>query len=774
MKKVIFLVVIIFGSLSISIAQTITGTVALIDNRPLNDVYVQLFQLSDSVLISVSTTNKTGFFSLNFSKHSSFMLKFSHIGYQDILIVLNECNESVDLGIITIEEDIINLNDVVIKVNTRIEKIDRQIIFPTENQIETSTSGYEILNKLALPGLLIDENLHTVSNLSGNGEVQIRINNVIASKEDIISLNPKDLLRVEYIDNPGVRYGENMGIVVNLIVKRQTSGLVAGVNLTNALSYGLDNFYLKANRKRSEYGFSYSFGYQNFDKLFVDEIDNYTMLDNTLFSIEKKGTTSELKKHTHNSQLNYTSYIHEQSVFNAVLRFVSENNPINIQNQIVTETNYYEYNLIRDVSDNFISPSLDLYYQLKTDNNQSFTTNIVGTYISSDYSYSQKEFDLSMENQIDEYAYKALGEKYSLITDFIYEKMFNNINFSSGLQYTQNYLENQYQSVEKSTSKMVNSNYYLYSQIKGNILQLNYMTGIGISSQNYKQKLESFSYWTFRPSISVSYPVIKNGNLSYQFNIRTHLPEIHNLSDISLQINRFEYIVGNPNLKPFRNYINRLSFSFQTTKLYTQISAIYMISPKAIMQIIERKIDDFGNIVFQFAPLNQKSMNQFVTQGYLQFDIIPDKFLIMGYGGINRFFSFGNHYTRTYTSFFGGLQGFVYLGQWSISGNINSRYNSLFGETIWYNEPSSDFNLNYKIKDIQLGISWLYPLQNNGLNNKEVLMNPFITKEKQTTMKDYGNMILLKFVWNISTGRKYHDVQKTINNSDLDSGVIKR
>ncbi len=212
---------------------------------------------------------------------------------------------------------------------------------------------------------------------------------------------------------------------------------------------------------------------------------------------------------------------------------------------------------------------------------------------------------------------------------------------------------------------------------------------------------------------------------------------------------------------------------YQAQRLYMQVSGVYMYSKNAIMPTIERKTDTDGKIVFEYGADNQKSMNQLVAQTYMQYELIPEKLTLVGYGGVNRFFSNGDNYTHNYTTWFGGAQASLYLGKWSVSGSTDSRYRALFGETIWYNEYSSSIDLSYKLKNTRIGIGWMYPFQSKGLNSGEKINNSLVQKRTWNTIKDYGNMVTLNFVWNISTGRKYKDTQKRLNNSDSDTGIVK-
>ena len=58
---------------------------------------------------------------------------------------------------------------------------------------------------------------------SGNGEVQLRINGVRVTYTEISSLSPEDILRIEYHDTPGVRYG-NAAAVIDYITKNKKAG----------------------------------------------------------------------------------------------------------------------------------------------------------------------------------------------------------------------------------------------------------------------------------------------------------------------------------------------------------------------------------------------------------------------------------------------------------------------------------------------------------------------------------------------------------------------
>ena len=78
--------------------------------------------------------------------------------------------------------------------------------------------------------------MHTITALNNNGDVQIRINGVIATKTELINMNPKLVKNIEFIDNPGVRYGENVGYVLNIRTAKSKQGGAIGIDLNNAFN----------------------------------------------------------------------------------------------------------------------------------------------------------------------------------------------------------------------------------------------------------------------------------------------------------------------------------------------------------------------------------------------------------------------------------------------------------------------------------------------------------------------------------------------------------
>ena len=201
----------------------------------------------------------------------------------------------------------VTLNEVVVEGARVVQQADRQVIYPTRQQLEHSTSAYSLLQKLTLPHIRIDEATHTITALSNSG-VEVRINDLNASRDDLLSLDMEAVERIEFIDHPGVRYGEGIGYVINIIVRRPISGYVVGGELDNTLTSanGSKSAYGKVNFGRSELGANYSLNYQHAKGYNYNEDAHYLMPDGKTISMNRHSMEEQQRQLAHALQLTYS------------------------------------------------------------------------------------------------------------------------------------------------------------------------------------------------------------------------------------------------------------------------------------------------------------------------------------------------------------------------------------------------------------------------------------------------------------------------------------
>jgi hypothetical protein len=174
----------------------------------------------------------------------------------DTIEVVYADTTGIDIDSIEASIDHIELDEVTVEASAWVRKADRNLLFPNAQQIKQSSNGLQLLQMLQIPGVIINPTDNSIA-LADKNEVSLRINGRPVDNKDIQALSPEQIVRVEYIDNPGVRYGE-VGAVIDFIVKNPTSGGSFMGDLTQSVNRGFGEYWLaaKANSGKSEVSYS--------------------------------------------------------------------------------------------------------------------------------------------------------------------------------------------------------------------------------------------------------------------------------------------------------------------------------------------------------------------------------------------------------------------------------------------------------------------------------------------------------------------------------------
>ena len=656
------------------------------------------------------------------------------------------------------EEKSVTLDEVTVKGARVVQKVDGQWFYPSAQLIETSTNGYSLLAKLTLPHIRVDEALNSITALTNLGSVQVRINDVIATREDLQTLDLKGVEHIEYIDNPGVRYGEDVAYIINIRIKKPISGYVIGSQLTNTLTAvnGNESLYAKVNRGRSEFGLSYSLDYQDFKGAEYDELSTYELESGDIVTMLRQSLSSRSRNLSHNAQLTYSlsdsTYVLQAKLIGSTDIHPQRSEDVMALNGIA----YDDYASSRNSS-----PSLDLYYHQIFKGQQSLTANIVGTFIRSKGSVRNDEDT--------PYHYNTDGRTYSLWSEAIYEKRLKPFTLSSGIQFSQRYSHNEYLGDAEAINDMRTSAFYLFGQLKGQFHRLSYMGGLGASRRYYRQSGTRQDFWLFRPKLSLSYPLTDQMKLKYDFEISQHVSQIALVSNVSIKQNSMETILGNPEIHPNRVMTHNLQLTYSTPRFTSQLQGYYRGNPHCNM---EKYIREDGHF-YKTQTNADNECSFFFIQSYNQWSILPDRLVATLYGGIYRFFNFGEDYTHTYTTFNGGCSLQAYLKQWTLGAYADNGWNFMEGEHRGHQAPAWYFTATYQVnRTLSISLFAQHPFSQNPLVYKTEVVNRYVHKDITQHLRDYGNMFTLKVSYRLDHGRSYRDIQRTMNHRDNETGIL--
>ena len=656
----------------------------------------------------------------------------------------------------------VELKEVTVKAARVINKIDGQLIVPSEAQRKAAADGYSLLGKVALPHIRVDEVMHTVTSLMNNGTVQLRLNGVLAGREELLSLDPKLVKSIDFIDNPGIRYGEGIAYVIDIRTQREAGGYTVGADLTHTLTARNSNdmFYAKFNHKNSELSFSYNFSCQDFRGGRTSETADYLLNDGRHHTVSREQTADRSQALGNTFQVKYSLADSSTYVFQATLSGDGSNSPGSFSDFLLHDGTTVQSFRKAQVESSF-SPALDLYFFRQLGKHQSVTANVVCSGIYTDRRVQNGEGG--------HYEYSVDGRTWELRSEAVYENRLKPFTLSAGLQHMAKYTRNDYSGDVLARNRIHLGELYLFSELKGRWKRLSCSAGAGVANKTYSQAAFSYDYWTFRPKLTLGYEIVKGLGIHYTFQTYRRVSSYAMVSDARIRNNSREWTVGNPDLKPSRVVQNLMELNYHGPHLSNGIYMEYRHNLNCNMGVYERTAAD----QFLYSQQNAGSIRMFYVQDYLKYDLIPEHLSLTLAGGINRFFNVSSlyrHYLTSYTCS-GNVQ--VYLGRWTLAGFADNGWKFVEGEQLGHNSPAVYFTAGYHLGNCDLSLYLQHPFQQHPRMYRSQVLNENLYKDTFQRSRDLGNMVTLNLTWRLSRGKTYKEIRKKIQQKgDRQTGIM--
>lgn len=772
MKTKLFLLIAVFTALNAQAQNlSIKGRVTDASQQAILAANVSLWT-TDSTLVTGVTSDAQGKFALGRIRQGNYRLSVSFIGYQteNILVVLNK---SLDMGDVQLQEDAVSLEEVTVSASNVLQRVDRQIILPNESQLKRSFGAYDLLDNLGIARLQVDKFSNSMS-ISGGGAVQTRVNGIKVTDKELAAIRAKDILRVEFIEDPGKRYGdEELGAVINIILRQRETGGVVNFQFSDSphTLWGENFVAAKFNYKNSEWGLDF-FNKNGRYHSRVESHETFNLgnrvVDRIKAGVEDESTTLNL---INNLNLTYNLTKPDKYVFNAIFRNSINNVPY--QNELnkmwAVGSEEYIFSNSHTHSTSY-SPALDLYFQYTLPHRQSLQLNVTGTLIQTTNNRKYREYKTA-DAPLADIATLVDGNKHSIIGEAIYEKDFKRVKLNGGARHYQMRTENEYRGSNPTTSEMDQAQTAAFLEVQGKVKDFSYAGSVGMTRAWFKEGNESHTYYTFTPTVRLSYNLNKWGFLRYRFNISPAIPSLSSLTDVEQAIDTIQIVRGNPLLSTYQQFTNSLSYSFSRKKFNANLSMRHQYYDNPIMESI---FVENGKLILM--DENQKSYQS--LNGELMIGVngatlwgLQDFVTLYASVGWTRTWSEGLNYNHTYNDFYYSIMAQLQYKGFSLGGQFRKMQNYLMGETIKKSENQTVLMAMYTKQNFQAGLGMMFPFTNNYKVGKERISRiaPF---RSETFVRETGQMLVLRVGYTFEFGRKHKGGDKRLNNSDTDSGII--
>ena len=768
--RVLFVALAIVSAGTLCAQNKVNGTVIdRTDNSKLIGVNVTLS--NDSGQVAGTTTDINGKFTID-AGNGDYILELSYIGYETIRMALT-VNENTHIGDILMQEGATELGEVVVESQAIIQKVDRQILLPSKEQMQASSDGVSLLQNLQIPRIVISPIDNSVKTLYDES-VQLRINGVEASTSDVKAINPKDIIRVEYHDQPGVRYNGAAAVVDYIVKHRDTGGslMLAG---TNGLTLpGIGNYYLAGKVHFGKSSLQAVATYAPYD-IYWTRTNNETYNFSTgKVENNEVGEPTRYKTYPVNVSLNYNWTNGDKNMLNIRLRdnmAYTPYGPSDRDSRLYQPTDSFEIH-DHDKSSSQ-SPSLDIYYQHNLPHKQHLYFDVVGTYINthSDRRFLQTPLRGSASTDTTDVISRVRGDKWSLIGEAIYEKEWENIMLTVGARHNQQWVKNTYLGSTEATVNMTTGETYAFAEMRHRLNKFSYVVGIGVMHTLIDQAGQKQSTWIARPQLTMSYDFGKGWFWKYKGYVSGYQPSLSQLSDITQQIDKYQMRRGNPNLKSVMYVSNEMELSWQSKHVNLNLWANYSYDHKPIMEETFEEIIDGSPYAIRMYD-NQRGYHKLNVSPSVQVKLLDNKLMFNVTPFVKYMVSQGNNYNHEHVNY--GVRGgiFYLLKGWRFYADVVTAQHNLWGETLTLGELTHDIGINYNSEHFGFGIMMVNPFSPHESRTVTKDLSALAPTANTAVMQNYRQVLMLNFNVNLDFGTKHNEGWKRIDNEDTESGIL--
>ena len=465
-----------------------------------------------------------------------------------------------------------NLEESVVQAATVIRKPDKNIYMVSESLSERSASALDLLQNVRIPELTVNPVMETV--VSSLGSVQIRINGREASVEKLQSIDPKNIQKIEWIDNPGLRYGTTEGAVLNVIVKNPTAGgslnLAAGEGLTVFFNNSRAN--LTLNEGRSQWTVGVRGSFRGKLEMFREYQDSYLLPDGTRLDRRQEPLPGFFNQNYVTPGISYNYVRPDTTNFYIGLDYVGKYGELSRFDGLLTSSASSEVLHLRDEEGGTDrTPGLSVYWEQKLRNDQTLVFNSFTQFSGGTSFHRYQEYadaavpGIDIENHI-----RFRNGYYSLEGNYIkeWEKAGQ---LTTGLKYSGSSSRSAYLDYDGRTVRQNLDRVYAFGEYKQTVKKWTFTAGLGgtwvcTSLADSGTRDASFN---FSPRLSVNWRASDKSRWTATYSNFVGTPSLTMTSPVTQEIDGIQIQRGNPDVHAYMRHWTNLRYNYSNNRNFT-------------------------------------------------------------------------------------------------------------------------------------------------------------------------------------------------------------
>lgn len=648
------------------------------------------------------------------------------------------------------------LQEIVIEAPKVIRKADMDVYHPSKSAVDNSKNGMQLLNNLMIPSLSVSDALGRIT--AAGQSVQIRINGRTATIDQVRALLPETIRRVEWMDNPGLRYG-GANYVLNFIVANPTLGGSLQLSGRPALNTAW-GFYMtdaKLNFGKSQFEIGANYKLTDKIKTHRDYTETFTYPDGHTLTRKETSRGGSLDNTQSRAWVSYNYIKPDTTVFMA---------EFSLWQNISDKWLYRGLMSLNDGIDDILmteshgspgkTPSLSLYWQQNLPRKQMLVIDFSSSF------YFGRSFSDYQEQIPDETGYltdiytniKDRNQAYGIEADYIMNR--RNSRFTAGISYTANRNRSEYENLGGEIFHQRQDKVYFFAEYYRRFGNWTATAGIGAQYTDFlfKESGRGNHSWSARPQATITYSPNPNHSFRLNFTSWQSTPSLAETNVVPQQLDGFQWRVGNQNLKTANSYMLTFRYGFNLPRVSGSFGIRDFTSPNAITPLL--KWDEDRLITTYENSRGLKNLSFFLAP---QIEIIPEWLTVSGYVQYRMERMKGTGYAITHNGWSGNAS--LQLSHWGfvLSAEYQYAQRDLWGEQIKWGEDLNVIALDYNWRDWQFGAGILMPFGKYDQGSR--LLSKWNTNEQH--MRLDMCMPFVTVAWNLQWGRQKRDVQKIIN-----------
>lgn len=648
------------------------------------------------------------------------------------------------------------LDEFVIEAPEVIRKADMDIYHPSKSAVEHSKNGLQLLGNLMIPSLNVSDVMGTIQ--AAGESVQVRINGRPSSVEQVRSLLPETIKRVEWIDNPGLRYG-GASYVLNFIVTNPTVGgslmtmgrpalnqawgaYMADAKFNTGLSqWAVGGDFKLTNKIKTHRTYTETFTYPDRTSLTRDETSRGGSLDNTQsriwasYNYIKPDTTVIM------AEFSMWQNITDKYLYRGLLSLSDGSDDI-----LLTESN----------GNTGPTPSISLYWQQNLPRRQMLIVDFSSSfYFGHSFSDYQEQLQGAAEYLTDIHtSIKDRNQAYAIETDYI--KNWSNARFTAGASYTANRNRSKYESLGGDIFHQRQDKVYVFAEYFHRFGRWTATAGMGVQYTDFlfKESNRGTHTWSPRPQATITYSPNQNHNFRLNFTSWQSTPSLAETNVVPQQLDGFQWRVGNQNLKTANSYMLTFRYGFSFPRINGMFGVRAFSSPNAITPLMrwegDRLITTYENsrglqnVSFFLAP---------------QIEIIPEWLMASGYLQYRMERMRGDGYSLCNNAWSGNAE--IQLSHWGfvLSAQYMRAQRDLWGEKISWGEDMNIIELSYNWRSWQFAAGIVMPFGDYDQGSKSLSK----WNRNEQHMRLDMRMPYISVSYNLQWGRQKRGASKLVN-----------